>query len=396
MSKLIYYPVNWVDGMKINKNHFIETENAIFNKLYNTMGANLNHLKYGLLPTESNKSGSIDFSVDVDDQRNLKFRLTRCYAISKGGIVVDVDSFDDKSNTSKVFSFEESINLSKLESGVYYLLLTINPYIRIPIGIANAEENPPRNPFVRPKYSIGVVNHANIDVSDLGGEFIPIGKLEISADGVQILKNYIPPCTSISSHHQLIAFHNRLSEFLSKIESDIITIIGKIHRKQQQSTLSGSVHAVSRNLLDFISNNMVIHQWFNLFRPPADMLIMVVQFSRVMRNSIEILSHQSKEELINYYTDWCNLRTGEFESLLLQTINVKYNHEDINNTLEEVSQLLEVIVNLFTTLSGLDYIGKRKQAGIFVKEEQAKKYEDDYIQNVEVPKAPRTSFLADD
>ena len=59
-------------------------------------------------------------------------------------------------------------------------------------------------------------------------------------------------------------------------------------------------------------------------------------------------------------------------------------------------ELLEVMNILFSTLSGLDYIGKRKQTGIFVKEEQSHRYSDEQKPRSENEQTTRTSFLADD
>ena len=397
MSRLNYLPVNWVDGMKISKNNFIDSENALFDRLNLSASINLNPFKYGLLPIEPGKEDSLNFSADIDDQKILHIRLSRCNAITKGGIIIDIDSFDDRGKSEDIFAIKESVDLRELEDGQYAIILSINPFKRVPVGSSDPDERPPRNPFVIPEYTINVVNFQNININDIGNHFLTIGILNLDVENTVIERDFIPPCTSTSSHPNLVLFHNHLNEFWSKLERDIVSIIGKIHIKRQQSTLSSSVHSISLTILNFLSNNIVFHRWYYIHQHPVNMIAMIISLARLLRNSIEVMSHQQKEELINYFTDWCNLRTGEFEDMLYKAINLNFEQENINHTINEISKFLEVLDLLFTTLSGLDYIGKRKQTGIFVKEERSQRNlnneQSDYSSNHEVK---RSSFLADD
>lgn len=387
MSRLTYLPVNWVDGMKISKNNFINTENALSDKLYLSASINLNAINYGLLPIEPGEDSSINISADLDDQQVLNIRLMRCNAVTRGGILIDIDTFKENSDSSEVFSVKESIDLRSLNNGEYYIILTVNPFKRVPVGSAHPNEKPPRSPYVIPDYTLSVVEKNTINIKDIGKYFLPIGIINIINGKPEIANNYVPPCTSVSSHNKLILFHNKLSEFWSKVEKDILEIIEKIHLKRQKSTLSSSVHIVCLKLLDFISSQMLNHRWYFVHQPPINMVAMIVQFSRLLRNTIETLPYKHKEELINYFTDWCNLRPGEFESLLHETVNGNFNQEHILQTLSEISQILEVLDKLFSKLSSLDYIGKLKQTDFFVKEEQEISLKEE--QNT------RSSFLAD-
>ena len=41
LPEIKYNPVNWVDGMKISRNHFVDFENAVHDHLRDATGINL-------------------------------------------------------------------------------------------------------------------------------------------------------------------------------------------------------------------------------------------------------------------------------------------------------------------------------------------------------------------
>ena len=44
-----YHRVNWIDGMKINKNHFIQQDNAGMEATHEAVSLQLSSLRYGLV-----------------------------------------------------------------------------------------------------------------------------------------------------------------------------------------------------------------------------------------------------------------------------------------------------------------------------------------------------------
>jgi hypothetical protein len=90
-----------------------------------------------------------------------------------------------------------------------------------------------------------------------------------------------------------------------------------------------------------------------------------------MKNSIDLRTGSGKEEMMNYLCEWCELKQGELESLLSNVASLRYDHNDINKSIGAVVSFIKIISRLFDTLSKLDFIGKRKDTGIFVNEEKA-------------------------
>ena len=110
--------------------------------------------------------------------------------------------------------------------------------------------------------------------------------------------------------------------------------------------------------------------------------------ARLFKNTFDHYVGSGKEELINYCTEWCNVNQIELETSVTNLSNHPYNHLDINASIDKILQFTRTVSNLFGNLSRLDYIGKKKDAGIFVNE-KAVSYEP------EQPTIKRKSFLAD-
>jgi hypothetical protein len=94
----------------------------------------------------------------------------------------------------------------------------------------------------------------------------------------------------------------------------------------------------------------------------------VISLARIMKNYIDSKSGAGKEELLNYIAEWCGVTQGDLELVFTDLVNVGYNHTQIDKTVKKTFHFMRIIDELFSTLNHLDYIGKRKDNGIFVKE----------------------------
>lgn len=108
--------------------------------------------------------------------------------------------------------------------------------------------------------------------------------------------------------------------------------------------------------------------------------------ARIMKNTIDLRIGSGKEEMMNYLSEWCELKQGELESMLSNLANAEFNQNDVNKNILKIVQFVKVTSRLFETLSKLEFIGKRKESGIFVKEETIQ-------QAAENTNKPRRRFL---
>ena len=68
------------------------------------------------------------------------------------------------------------------------------------------------------------------------------------------------------------------------------------------------------------------------------------------------------------FAEWCNVSQGDFEVIFSETINTDYNHNQIDRVISKITRFMKTLEDLFSILSRLDYIGKKRDGSIFVSE----------------------------
>ena len=365
-----YLPVNWMDGMKINKSHFIAQNNAFTLQAAQGVSSLLNNFNYGLLPDKNNGNG-VKIFVSADNQQQVQVRLQRCTAVTLGGYVIEFDENDFSINTFKAFIPQLSVPFAELKgkSAEYLVVVVVNPYKRVPYGDGDPNETPPRLPYTLPSYELQLMPVNETKENALGNFQIPVARVRVEDQKVLLDEDYIPPCSSINSHTDLVEIHAALENFFGKIELYSLQIIQRILQKKQQNEMAFITQRLCEQIIFFTALQLNEFKQINLYQPPVFLINTVSAFARVIKNTLDVYIGSGKEELINYCIEWCDVNQGELEGAITTLANHKYDHLDINNSIEKVSVFTKLISRLFVNLSKLEYIGKRKEAGIFVKEQ---------------------------
>jgi len=130
---------------------------------------------------------------------------------------------------------------------------------------------------------------------------------------------------------------------------------------------------MSLKLINYISTNNLKIKWQLIDEPPLYLFENIACFARLIRNTIDCNTAAHKEELLNYFTTWSELKPGDFEKLLVYCTNFEYNHREISVSIYQFSEFVQIMNSLFTKLESLAYIGKKKETHIFVKEQTSKR-----------------------
>jgi hypothetical protein len=371
-EKTNYLQVNWVDGMKINKNHFISQEHSISDRISDLRQTGINQYNYGLLPLAGDKDSPVKIVIYLDNQHTLRVKVFECNAITPGGGRIMISESIELQGFTVPLP-ESVYEVTQVKQEDLYISLSVNHFKQIPVGILDPNEEPPRHPFTVPECKVHLIPESQLGKKESGLNFVLIGKVHISETGTELVKDYIPPCTSVLSHPKLVAFHAEYDKFLSQLEVDVVTIIKKIRDKEQTNSLATTLESIADPLLYFLSTNILGFRWNIPVQPPIHMCEQIAQVARIMKNALDANSGKTKEELLNYFTEWCTLNQGDFETILFRTVNFEYQHSNMQKTLTIMMQFAEIISALFSKLSTLEYIGKKKETSIFVKEQTVKK-----------------------
>lgn len=379
-----YYPVNWMDGMKMNKSHFIATDHATIDGVRDALQTVLNPTRYGLVCNDEQQS--IDIQISIDNQNLIKAKLLHCDAVTIGGSRI----FIHGKNLQQSFTQLEVTQSAKSgEEGVFWISVAVNLFDRTPYGNPDPQEQPPRNPYLMPSYSLQITPDTQIKQLLHHPNQLIVGKVILNGAQSRVEEEYIPPCMSVSAHIDLVAFHGELDSFFGKLELKCSQIVQKIFKKNQQNELSDLVQFLCDRMVMYLGSSITSYRWSGIHESPVMMVQTTVGLARVMKNTIDLRIGSGKEELLNYLAEWCELNQGELETLLTGVANLNYEHHDVNQVLVKLVRFVKVLGKLFDTLSNLEFIGKKKDSNIFVKEEQIQVVED-----INKPK-PKRRFFAD-
>jgi hypothetical protein len=372
-DRLKYLPVNWIDGMKINKNHFIAQDDAWRDALNDVSSINASHLKFGVVPASSEGEENFNVKISLDNQNVLRVTVLACQAITPGGIRINLPatnnaeniSADTDGNPSTSFSFSDAKSEAQ-----WWVVLIIHPFQKKPAGSPDLSENPPRYPYLLPTYSVEVVSESQYNQFAYHPYALTVGKVVANGNDVRVDSDYIPPCFSTDAYDDLKALHAELDNFLATLEIRCSQIVQKIYKKNQQNEISELVQFLCDRLMIFLSTTITQMRWITLYQSPAYLFAQIVSLARLMKNTIDLRIGSGKEEMLNYLSEWSELKQGELENMLTTLANIKYDNNDINKNIQKITTFVKVTATLFETLSKLEFIGKKKDSGIFVKEEQ--------------------------
>ncbi len=383
IEKITKKPVNWIDGMKINKSHFIAMQDYVADTQRDGLSIFCNSLNYGLSPV----AHSLDINVLLNNHNQVEVHLNECQAITPNGTRISINPKLEEQISEKFPTADYQSEGADHE--VLLVCVSVNLFKHIPTGEADMEEMPPRLPFTNPEYKVHLFRNDELNNLANKGFVLILGKLFIRTDDIVFDEKYIPPSVSCKSYPKLTETYFEILRFYGQIELYGVQIIQKIHIKKQNNLLAKLVEIVYKQTINQLGGEINKFKTLANNEPPANMYLSVIGLVRILKNTIDTYSGIGKEELLNYFTTWCNVPQGEFEKTFAECINADYDHNQIHETHEKVMRFVELFEEISKILSQLDYIGKNRDGSIFVSEISPETEND-----IKQPKRNRT-FLAD-
>lgn len=353
------YPmVNWTDGMNVDKTHFIRQEDHFTNRLCEYQTYSLNKTNYGLLPFRKGDPVSGDFSITELVTGTMEVRLKRCCAITAGGYLIDYDAGIDE---SLVTSFDIVTDEIENKDQKWDVILMADPFEHLPSGIPDEKEISPRQPDAVPHYSLAVLPAGQINASDLGRHFLVIGRLRWTGNRCEVDGNFIPPCTSMSSHPDLKEYYMKFGTVIDSIEKASIDILAKVENSERPTSLAKNIDMLCQRTMVYISTIYFSYRNEGQYYTPLRFLDVFSVLAHQLYISLGFMSKEDKEELLKYFYEWSGIRPGDYEGLLKLNSGLLYDHHDIRRLMVTVQRFLFIFNDLWTTLSRLEYIGKHKE-----------------------------------
>ncbi len=365
IEDIINFKINWIDGMKISKAHFLSLQNFAENSVKDAFVTRKGRYGYGYLA--AHMGGKNDFAINLDIHKSLKISIKELRAITPNGNRIEI--------TKETPNVDDDIMVSdfldtKSEEG--FLLINLDTENAVAFGKQDSKEIPPRYPFLTNGHFFTCIDSEELKKIGLTGNQLPLAKIVKVGKGLSSVTEYIPPCTSLGAHAQLVDFYDNAESFLKMAERNAITIIQKIKSKQNENPISDAMLVAVDKIYPYLAQKITMVKWEQYDMHPKDLLEILVSFARIFKGSVNVSSPENKEQLFNYFGEWTDLKGGAYEKTFTDIINLKYNHLDVNENIKTVSAFMKTIDRLLTVLTQVDYIGKRRDMGIFVHENVVK------------------------
>lgn len=355
-----YRLVNWVEGMNVEFTHLQQLENFFINRLCDNQSMRLTPYNYGLLPSSDRYGNSAEFDISEKVTGQIEIRLRKCNAITAEGCRI---AYNPKEDDYIIYnhSFENN-EQSRSKDIVYWdVILTVDPFKRVPTGIPNEEETPPRHPDVSEYYKLSIIPQGKVNYNQLGLYHLLIGRIRQKEGHYEIDGNYIPPCTSMNSHPELLDYYERFGGYLNEIEKTSKIIISKVRNRSQNSPIANHICSTCENMMRYIASIYFSYRNIGSAAAPIEIVNCFSTLSHMCYVSLSFISKTEKEELLKYFYEWSDVTPGSFEELLVNALSIKYDHSNLRTIMLQLESFLNVMTELWSKLSRLEYIGQHKE-----------------------------------
>ncbi len=360
LPKLQYNFTNWVDGMKINRQHFIDSENAVADQLRDVLAMNLHSANYGLLQPLPGEKSALECNVVSMQSKQLKVTVSYCRAITSGGCRVEILPGIHQQLTSENISLPENELNGKPSGSGFLAVISVDPYNRQPFGVAAADEHPPRNRFAISQYKLNLVNEEHINTGSIGAYHIPVARFLFKQGDLVHDTSYIPPCAVLSAHPITRQIYNDVAERLNQIQEHSSEIIKKVVEQAQNNALAQNVRKLCEGCIRHISSEFFFYRSLYGQQSPIYVGNCVVRLASIIAVELKLLPAKEKEEILQYFNHWNEISPGQFEEQLGAVINADYDHEHIYDFFQPLILLLKTWSDLLEKLGGLKLIGEKK------------------------------------
>lgn len=357
--------VNWVDGMQISEAHYTAQENYISDSLRDVASCTINQLNYGLLPLNDVDAEYDIFEIYNTATNDVQLNIKKCAAITASGHRIAV-----KEMSVNINSLSGNINNNIQEAGEqsFFVIITVNPFERIPTGDFDPEETPPRHLFVRPNYQVQLVPAASVNNIHIAGNYLIAGKVHYQNGLINVDPAFIPPCTTVNSHQALLKYYYGFVKNVALLQQYATIIIRKSNHKNQHTVIGKCITQMCETILRQCSNNYFFLRNIVRYMPPVNLINVFASFAHSLYLSINTMQDKEKEETLNYCFEWSNVSPHILLNQLSAVVEINYNHYNNGEYMKAIQLMLTSLHAIWEKLSSLEYIGQHKE-NIIVKDE---------------------------
>jgi hypothetical protein len=290
---------------------------------------------------------------------HVEIELRRCNAITAGGCRIDINPGDHAGYLKLDYAFENR-EKDKNEH-LWDVVLIVHPFGRVPVGIPDPDETPPRHPSADKTYTLSIVPAGQINTRELGMHTLIIGRVVQTGNRFEVDHAYIPPCTSMMSYPDLKEYYENFGKHLNTIEVSSHKIIQKILERDKSMDIARNTQFMCEHILNYTAS--IYFKYKNMGRnfSPVEITGLFASFAHVWFITLNFIPKKKREEMLQYFYEWSDVTPGNFVDLLTTMLETVYDHHNLRVSMERIQTFLSMFASLWLKLSSLEYIGQRKE-----------------------------------
>lgn len=377
--KIEHLPINWVNGVKLTKDHFFGNYYNMIESLYGSIENQLTNYNYGLGKALDDSNDNVEFDISGESLDTLCVRLKKCNGLTRGGlpIIFHEGLYGDYVPTA---TLPDSNSLS-IENNEFLILVSINPYEMIPIGEPDPEVIPLHHPHVLPSIKLHIMPKSQTNKAFYSKNFLIIGEIKSHGNAFAVNRQYIPPLQKSAYHDGLKSFINQLTHILHNIREDIRTIYSRNLSDKRRDALANNTFVLCNAFNSFYNSRIFFIEQTAQEQPPIFLIQAVNELANGFVSALQTLSETMREELLQYYYEWTNITPSDFMHSIENVTGITYEHTDISSSLHTLGAFLSPLERMFHKMGELEYIGLVREnivvgeeSPVSVQEEKKKKW----------------------
>lgn len=346
------YRVNWQDGIKIDKEHFLDTDRFFMHQDMLSRSLILGENGYGLLPSVKESRPCLKLLLKNEGGK-IRFTDYAFRVVMPGGMYADIDSaqFTELNCELEELSFEFDPG-SRPESN-YAVILRIDPSDGKAFGPMDSNSLPLYRPFLVPDFKLIIQALDKTKKALYGDDFLVLAHFAMDGPEIVMDQEYIPPSACLLAHEKLLKFYDTYYENIKLLEIFFLEIAKKYSR-QKPGEFNDTLKSISSNMLMALAGVKVTSKHLLLYEPPIHLVSQIKHLANVFYYSLEIRTAIGKDKFLNEVVKILGTPKQSFENIIRQTVNLEYRHYDISASLEVLHEFMDLITRLFKSLSEYD------------------------------------------
>lgn len=359
MKKIEHLPVNWVNGLKLNNGHFFETYYNMVDTVRQNREESLTSYSYGFGENLTETKNPIEMEMKGDTIETFSIRLKSCNAITRSGlsIIYDPTLYGDYVPTVKV----KEVDADLKKDQIFYIVLSVNPYKLLPVGMPDPEVTPLHHPYALPEINLQLMTEAQVNRDFMEYNCIIAGKCIAEGGLFKIDEQYIPPVQRICHDERLLSFLDIFQKHVKGIYDYTLSIYRKNVTDARRDKLVENTFALCNAVQDFYDMSIFDLEHLSAELPSIHLVHLANRFANKLLTTLRIMPEKESEYLLQYFNEWTNISPADVQQTLGEVESIEYKHTDIRPTLKSIISFMKLLEKLFKKMSELEYVGLMRE-----------------------------------